>query len=94
MQHHYLRYMSCAGKRPFRRARDRRTFADVTAGEQMRKLKRSECPVDRMRPQFGLNDAAAELPAQQRAVLGDAPDGAESFIAGGRGRIVARSGRR
>lgn len=94
MQRHYLKYMSRAGKRPFRIARDRRTFADVTAGELMRKLKRSECPVDRMRPQFGLNDAVAGLPAQQRGVLRDAPDGAESFIAGGRNRIVARSGRR
>lgn len=54
MERRHLRYLSCAGERRFRRPRDRRTFAEVTASKQVCTLKRSEDPVDRVRPQIGL----------------------------------------
>ena len=50
MERRHLIYMLGAGKRPFRRACDRRTFAGVTASEEVRKLRPAQDPVDRMRP--------------------------------------------
>ena len=67
MERRHLIYMSGAGKRPFRRACDRRTFAEVTASEEVRKLRPAQDPVDRMRPHIGRTDAVAVLLAQQRS---------------------------
>ena len=94
MERRHLRYMSRAAKQRFRCARDRRTFAEVTARDEVRKLRRCEDPVDRMRPQTGLTDPVAVLLAEQRGVLRHAPDFARSTVADGRGRTGARSGRR
>jgi hypothetical protein len=93
MRRRHLRYMSRAGKRPLRRVRDRRSFADVTASEQMRKLKHRENSVDQMGPKLGLTDATAVTPTHQRGVVPNAPDVVRSNIGAGRRRTCARSGR-
>lgn len=94
MERRHLIYMSGAGKRPFRRACDRRTFAEVTASEEVRKLRPAQDPVDRMRPHIGRTDAVAVLLAQQRGRLRHARDVARCTVADGRRRTGGRSGRR
>lgn len=92
MESGHLRNLSSAGKRPFDRSHDRRTFAEAGRSERIRKLKRTEGPVERIRPHIDLTDPVAAPIAPQRGVSRRAPDIPPAIVVDGRRQTGRRSG--
>ena len=94
MESGHLRNLLSAGKRPFDRRHDRRTFAEAGGSEQIRKLKRTEGPVERIRPQIVRTDPTAAPIAPQRGIVGPAPDIPPAMVVDRRRQTGRRSGQR
>ena len=92
MESGHLRNLSRVGNRPFDRRHDRRRFAEAAGSEQIRKLKRSEDPVERTPPHIDLTDPVAAPLAPQGGVLRPAPDIPPAIVVDGRRRTGRSSG--